>query len=308
MNITASESGQRLDHVLANLVPGMGLRGRRRLCDDGAVLVNGRPARASFKLKWGDRVEILDDPVRSVGSPLPVVQSVGRNLAALFKPAGLHTENLAGRTARTLQSLLPTLLPSVQAGFPCLLNRLDFATSGLVLAALDAEGDTLWHQAQQRGLTEKRYLALMLGGGLKERTARYCLDTRGKERVTAQPEPNPDRKRHTLFTPLVELEPDTIRAFLAACGQEDCARIGAVTLAGCTIFKGARHQIRAHAAALGFPLLGDGRYGGSPDGGESFFLHHGRVLLPGFDVLCQPPWLDRLPRPAADKAMNWLTR
>ena len=90
------------------------------------------------------------------------------------------------------------------------------------------------------------------------------------------------------------------------------------TLVRCVIRKGARHQIRAHLAALGHPIVGDARYGGTGDAGPqspaagqpaphpgpqpeqhaaapTLFLHHARIVLPGLAVACPPPWLHLLP-------------
>ena len=69
-----------------------------------------------------------------------------------------------------------------------------------------------------------------------------------------------------------------------------------LTLAGCTIHRGARHQIRAHAAALGHALWLDGLYASSlpqssEDGQGYFFLHHGALHLPEARWLLPPDWL-----------------
>ena len=138
--VAPEEDGLRLDHVLARLVPGMGLRGRRRLCAEGRVLVNGRPEREARKVRPGDALALREDDgaaAESGGTARVVLR--GEHLAALHKPSGMHSEALAGKTDDSLQTRLSGLLPGC-AQAPRLLNRLDFATSGLVLAALDGEG------------------------------------------------------------------------------------------------------------------------------------------------------------------------
>jgi len=65
-------------------------------------------------------------------------------------------------------------------------------------------------------------------------------------------------------------------------------RVGENTLVLALIFKGRRHQIRAHMAHAGHALVGDGVYGAGEQGG--LFLHHWRVDMPGFTASCLPGW------------------
>ena len=58
ITVLPEEADLRLDRVLGRLVPDMGLRGRRRLCELGLALVNGRPAKASYDVKVGDKLQI----------------------------------------------------------------------------------------------------------------------------------------------------------------------------------------------------------------------------------------------------------
>lgn len=335
VRVSHENAGQRLDRVLAFLLPDMGLRGRRRLCAQGLALVNGKPAPEATKLRLHDVVEIRgaeECDERDGANVLELVES-NEEMAAIFKPAGMHTEALAGKTCASVQTMLPTLLPTLLNVELCpdvspsfrLVNRLDYPTSGLVLAALNKQAATAWETAQRNGHTEKRYIALLEGVLPEARTARHNLYLKGRQRVLAMLEDHPDRRRHTLLEPLALLGADEVQDFLQA--WSDCAwsRHGQgarqVTLAGCTILKGARHQIRAHAAALGLPLLGDRRYGAmwtplcadsavSADDiqaeNERFFLHHGRIMVPGFSACYMPPWLALLGQEAESAAKQWL--
>lgn len=318
--VSECEAGRRLDAALKRLLPGVGLRGRRRACDLGQVLVNGRERPSAYKVRPGDALALADPEERPAGEA-PVSESLpapcalrpetgeGSGLAALFKPAGMHSEALAGKPGTSLGSpeMLAALLPG--AGERArLLNRLDCATSGIVMAALNAEGERRWKAAQDRGLTRKYYLALLQGCLEGERLMKLRLILKGRERVLVEMADHPDVRRHTLIVPLARLAPGVLRNETAPGGE--------ATLAGCLILKGARHQIRAHAAALGHPLLGDTRYGtaplavnggeNDPEGVEHFWLHHGRIELPGFTARCLPVWLKSLGDEARRAGEAWL--
>lgn len=329
--VTPDEAGQRLDRVLERLTPDMGLRGRRRLCAEGRVLVNGAPGREAYKVRPGDALLLVcgaapEEPGGGGGRGGLSVRLVARgaHLAALDKPAGLHSEALAGKAADSVQARLPVLLPACPQP-PRLLNRLDFPTSGLVLAALDREGEEQWRLAQDGGRTEKRYLALLEGELEGGRLLRQRLALKGRERVLVELAAHPDVRRHTRLMPLAVLPAEEVLAALAPEVKDLVWNsLGSapdkITLAGCLILKGARHQIRAHAAAAGFPLLGDRRYGArwrcdNPAGpaessvvpeNERFFLHHGRVSVPGFTAWLVPAWLERLSGAAQAAGKAWL--
>ncbi len=303
VTIPPDADGQRLDRALALYVSG-GLRARRRLCEEGHVLLNGRPASPAARVREGQRLAIalVEDGTAAVlpAAPDKAAPSddgprlIARNavLAALYKPAGLPTVRLAGSSRPALEDCLPELLtqPDGTAFAPRLLNRLDTGTSGLVLAALTDGGAELWRQAEEQGAVCKRYLAVAEGTG---RVGLRCccktaLDTarRKKSRVLAQQAPP---ERWTDVTVLALLPP-----------------LGATPrlLAGCRIVRGARHQIRAHLASQGMPLVGDSLYGARDT--LPFCLHHARLACAGFEASCLPVWFEALPAAAREAAVRWL--
>ena len=329
ITVLPEEADLRLDRVLGRLVPDMGLRGRRRLCELGLALVNGRPAKDSKKLREGDVISLaeggdsptaerVEAPVaRAPGEAAPLfpedrlrVIRRGRRFAFLHKPAAMHTESLAGKPGDSLQSLLPQLLGSLP-GRVRLLNRLDYPTSGLVTVALTEEGVHDYQEFQDAGQTEKRYLALLEGEMEHGMLADQRLILKHRERVLVELMRHPDPRRHTVVDPLAILE---LAPLMRRLGLDRLDWQGTsprfVTLAGCTILKGARHQIRAHCSALGFPLLGDRRYGATfhpaEQDGETFFLHHACLLLPGIETNVIPAWLGHLGSGAAREAEIWM--
>jgi len=270
--VPAELEGRRLDQALELLAPELGLRGRKRLFEHCAVLVDGRPRPKGYRVQAGQVLTLrpadagpvaIPDGVRVAG------QSTGR-YAALVKPAGLHTEALAGSPEPSLELLLPQFFPG---RFARLVNRLDRDTSGLVLAALSAEA-AADYRSQETGLgVEKRYLALASGSVWAEARLESALDVADRTRVRVLPAPDPDPARHTLVTPL--LYDEERRA----------------TLVRVRIHRGARHQIRAHLAGAGHPLVGDSLYG--PAGQEGpLFLHHYCIILTSLDFAAKawPAW------------------
>lgn len=334
----AVEDGEsRLDRALAALVPGLGLRGRRRLVSTGRVLLNGQPCHApGRKLRPGDRLTLTETPDTAI--PDGPHRDAGAGMAAgarllaragdycfFFKPAGLHTVALAGSNAPSLERLLPALMaagpsapPSASEGAaapPALLQRLDRETSGLVCAASGAAAAERFRAAEAAGHCEKRYLALLAGALHEPRTVRNALDTRHRRicRVLAA---DAAPARWTELVPLhVLTNEDRSRVARLLWPGDDP---GAATLAGCVIRRGQRHQIRAHAASVGHPLLGDALYGpesaaacpGRPalaSGLPAFFLHHGSLRLPHTAVSVPPPWpwLALLPGSALRAIAHW---
>jgi 23S rRNA pseudouridine1911/1915/1917 synthase len=248
----------RLDKALASQM-GLGLRRCRTLIDSGRVLVDGKRCQKGVLIHPGQHVRVASD------EPVPVCQDVRivarkARFAALAKPGGLHT--VAGRGADCLEACLPRL---GLEGWE-LVNRLDFLTSGLVLAAASADDAAAYKTWQDEAKADKWYLALAHGKVDRVQASQRILDDkRPVVRVT--------------------LETDSpLRWTLARAVR----RVGDDTLLLVKIFKGRRHQIRAHLAHAGHPLVGDPVYGAGEPGG--LYLHHWRIDLPGFSASLMPDW------------------
>lgn len=249
----------RLDSVLAREL-GLGLRRCRHLIQEGLVLVDGRPCAKGELVHPGQRVSVtFSEGAAPACSTVRIVAREG-DFAALAKPGGLHS--VAGRGEACLEACLPGLGLEGWA----LLNRLDCLTSGLVLAAANAQGVAEYKVWQDAGLVGKWYLALARGD------LEY-LEARG--RIL-------DDKRRVVRVIADEDEPLRWTQARAVC------RVDGNTLLLVRIFKGRRHQIRAHLAQAGHPLIGDPVYGAGETGG--LYLHHWRLDMPGFSASLPPDW------------------
>jgi len=288
--VDAPLDGARLDRALEQLLPGSGLRLRRRLVETGRVQVEGRAAPAGLKVRAGQRVTLLpgaaDSPEREqepqAQQPLPAVKIVvrTREYAALDKPAGLHSAALAGGGGASLEAMLPELFPGLT---PRLLNRLDFLTSGLVLSAMNARAAKVFAALKPKDVV-KEYLAVVEGLLDEALVLKRKLDTDDRKRTRVLGKMENDARGWTLVWPEKAL----------ARGR---------TLVRVRIQAGARHQIRAHLAAANLPIIGDPLYG-DPDVavGGRLYLHHRRLEFLDFKAFCPPPWLGELERAAPARA------
>ncbi|MBP9943791.1 MAG: RluA family pseudouridine synthase [Desulfomicrobium sp.] len=248
----------RLDKALARQL-GLGLRRCRTLIDDGRVLVDGRSCAKGALIHPGQCVDVVFEEFAPVCADVRIVARQGR-FAALAKPGGLHT--VAGRGDACLESCLPEL----GLGGWELLNRLDFLTSGLVLAAAGAQDAAAYKAWQDGGQVCKWYLAL----------ARGMLDAlQVRDRILD------DKRRVVRVIP----EQDSPLRWTTARAVR---HVDGATLLLVKILKGRRHQIRAHLAHAGHPLVGDPVYGAGEPGG--LYLHHWRLDLPGFTASLAPDW------------------
>lgn len=291
--VEAAQHGQRLDRGLMALC-GLSLRAARRRIDGGGIRVDGRTATAAQRLRAGQHLELLPDQQSDDGLT-DGVRLLARqgDYVAFVKPAGLHSSPLAGHAAPNLEEAARALWKEDARDIPLhFLQRLDQATSGIVCAALSEEAERRFRNEEACGRWTKSYLALLHGELRAPRTADRMLDVDSR-RVSRVLDKTAPPLRHTRFFPLHVLRGQEAAAVLAANGLPASAT--AVTLAACVIRCGARHQIRAHAASLGLPLCGDGRYAptresAAPSGPERFLLHHACLAGPCGQWLCLPSW------------------
>lgn len=263
--IGSGAEGYRLDKALHTFMPGAGLRLRRRLCDDGRVLVDGRARNAGYKVRSGQQVEIIQ------GNEVATPQSLGLKIvrqdemfAAISKPGGVHSASIAGRDEPCVEAILPDMFPNAE---PALLNRLDNLTSGLLVVALTPEAKLRYQEFEDAGEIRKFYLAVVVGRLDGIVSIRKQLDTDNRKKTKVLDDNDADMRRWTDVTSLAhDHSADT-------------------TLVRCLIMKGARHQIRAHLASIGHPIVGDPLYG---IGREGLRLHHHQIEFPGFRAESTP--------------------
>jgi len=267
--VPQSAEGARLDRVLAEIMPDSGLRLRRRLCDDLLVTVDGRHRKAGYKVRSGQCITISEpgeNHMTTADLGIHVVKQVGM-FAAVYKPGGVHSASIAGKAEPCVEAVLPELFPDAE---PVLLNRLDHLTSGLLLVALNPDGQKAYAEMEDKGDIRKYYLAEVRGRFDGFACVKRQLDTDDRKQTKILDEDDTDSARWTDVETLGHNH-DTDTSFVR-----------------CLIVKGARHQIRVHLASLGNPIVGDALYGDAERG--ELRLHHQRIEFSGFSADAKAPW------------------
>lgn len=280
--VSGLDGGSRLDAFLARVLP-CGVRGAKRLIKGGFVLVNKKMRPPQHRVPAGALVTVAAEraPSSSLAGSVRLV-AANDEYAAFFKPAGLHTAHVAGGTVENLEDIVAQKWPDLRGSLtdaapPLLLGRLDNPTSGLVLATFTPMAAARFRRFEAEGKVTKHYLAVVRGEANEPFVVENDLDMDNRKKTRVRDTSCADPTRHTTVAPL--------RPAPSLAGSGIPA-----TLVEARIKRGARHQVRAHLAHAGLPILGDSLYGFSEDA-FFLFLHHARLEFPGFSASCPPPWL-----------------
>ena len=258
----------------------------QKLIRQGSVTVNSFKEKAGYKLKEGDRIEIIipDKPDRILipeDIPLDIILE-DENIIIVNKPPNMVIYPAAGNRSGTLMNALISKcnkLASVGAPLrPGVVHRLDKNTSGLLVIAKD---DTAYYglvDQFKRREVEKQYMALLYGNLKKNRG----------EIIARIGRSDSDRKK---------MSTRTKRGKEAITHYEVIERYQSATLAKIRIITGRTHQIRVHFASLGHPVLGDRTYGkkSSLNLGQKT-VNFGRQMLHAYSL--------RLSHPVTGKIME----
>ncbi|MCS7079273.1 MAG: RluA family pseudouridine synthase [Chloracidobacterium sp.] len=251
LQVPPAAAGLRLDVFLAERLNVSRSRIQRAIAD-GEVRVNGRLARASYRVVAGDDIDAdIPAPVTTDLQPedLPLtILFEDEAVIVIDKPAGQVVHPAAGVGGGTLANALAFhfggRLPGGVAFRPGIVHRLDRDTSGvIVVAKTDAALEHLAGQFRARTV-EKRYVALVhgdvVGAGVID--APIARDRNNRLKMTVDPAGRPARSRYTVLR-----------------------RLGVVTLLDVQIETGRTHQIRVHCAHIRHPVIGDPLYGQGRD-------------------------------------------
>ncbi|MBL8418348.1 MAG: RluA family pseudouridine synthase [Dechloromonas sp.] len=250
--IGEDEQGQRLDNFLIRVCKGVPKSHLYRILRSGEVRVNSGRVAATYRLCAGDKLRI--PPIRLAERPQNEVDEAAKqrvDLPILYedeamlvvdKPEGIAVHGGSGVSFGVIEALRRQ---RPQAKFLELAHRLDRETSGILLVGKKRLALTALHDMfREHGAgADKRYLVLVKGRWMnttqhvKLPLHKYLTET-GERRVSVNPE---GKASHTVFRLL--------------------ARWPEMSLLEAQLKTGRTHQIRVHLAHLGFPILGDEKYG-----------------------------------------------
>ncbi|WP_299848032.1 RluA family pseudouridine synthase [uncultured Roseovarius sp.] len=269
LTIAAEDADQRLDRWLRRQFPHLGQGRIEKMCRKGELRVDGGRVKPATRLASGQQVRIppLPDPnapkpdygSRVSDADATLIRSCviyrDDHVIALNKPPGLPVQG-GSKQARHVDGLSEALRFGLEEK-PRLVHRLDKDTSGVLVLARTRLAAKALTAAFRHRATRKIYWAVVAGVPIpRQGTIRYGLvkapghgaKGEGEKMLCLHPrdiDATPGAKHAT--TDYTVLEPAGSRTAWMAL----------------TPITGRTHQLRAHMAEIGHPIIGDGKYGGS---------------------------------------------
>jgi RluA family pseudouridine synthase len=250
----------RLDRAVA-ATAGVSRTAARGLIAAGSVFLNGQRCKvASRTVRPGDRLRVAASQAeRPAAPPLPILYEAD-GVIAIDKPPGMPSAPTRQSAAGTALTVLEAQLAARRGPTPRLwvVHRLDAATSGVLVFATTRLAAAQLSAAFRLQRVHKRYLAVIatlpaaaageIDLALRSAAGRALIDPAGKPAQTS---------------------------------WRVCERRSVGVLLEVAPHSGRMHQIRAHLAAIGHPIVGDRPYGGPP--APRLMLHAAAVTLPHGD-------------------------
>jgi 23S rRNA pseudouridine1911/1915/1917 synthase len=265
--VTSEEAGERLDRVVAAHCPELSRTRAQELIAAELVLVDGRAAKGSSRVREGQRVSVDEQPrppmtAQAEVIPLEVLYE-DDDVIVINKAAGMTVHAGAGNPSGTLVNALlgrgQGLSQSSDLLRPGIVHRLDKDTSGAILVAKNDFAHAKVAEDFRQRVVRKTYVALVQGALAEER---------GRIELAISRDPLRRTRMTTRRSAILQ------NAREARTDWRVLARVAETTLLEVQLHTGRTHQIRVHFAALKHPVVGDTLYGAARE------LRVGEITLP----------------------------
>lgn len=293
IKVTKNEAGQRLDKLLAKYLNEAPKSFFYKMMRKKNIVLNGKKATGNEKLEEGDIVKLFlaDETIQKFSSVK--IQRTKTNLSVIYededvvlinKPVGMLSQKAKESDVSLVEHLISYLLAagelteeSLKSFRPSICNRLDRNTSGIVVAGKSLPGLQKMGELFKERTIHKYYRCLVQGVIREDQYLKGWLkkdEKTNKVQVSDRPSDSSDQPIETEYHPLWTEQ--------------------GVTLLEVRLITGKTHQIRAHLASEGHPLIGDYKYGDrklndsyqKKYGLKSQLLHAYRLEFPTLEGAC----------------------